>query len=102
MSDPDNRVRIPAKAVEMAFMNENEWEKIAQSEIMKVRQIALVSGISYSAVRGRLRKAGFSASGPSWGQVRGLWGLPKKLKEFNAIVDERFPLWLKSVLEEKE
>lgn len=100
--DPEHRVRIPAGAVERAAMNEHEWDKIAGYEVIKTRHISLVSGLSFSTVRGRLRKAGFSSSAPTWGQVRGMWGLPNNLKEFHAIADERFPIWLKSVLAEKE
>ncbi len=100
--DPEHRIRIPAGAVETAAVNAPAWEKIAGYEVVKTRHISLVSGLSFSTVRSRLRKAGFSPSAPTWGQVRGMWGLPESLKEFHEIAEERFPIWLKSVIAEKE
>jgi hypothetical protein len=95
--DPEGRTRIPAEVVEAVLHDPAAMDKICQHATVKPRQIALVSGISYPAIRGRLKKAGFSTTEPKWKDVRGLWGLPNRLDEFKQIFEERYPAWLESV-----
>ena len=97
-TDPDGKIRIPAAAVEQAAGSEEMLEKIGGNTRLTARQISIVAGISYSTVRNRLRKAHISMTDPLWKQVRGQWGLPDSLKEFNAILEERYPVWLESVM----
>ena len=99
--DPAGKTRIPAAAVEEALKEQEKWERVAGYTRLKVRQISLVSGLSYSAVRNRLKKAGFNLTRPIWKDVRGKWGLPDSLKKFLVIYHERFPAWLEDVLAEK-
>lgn len=100
--DPDGKIRIPAAAVEQAAASEEMLEKIAGNTRMKAQDISIVAGISLSTVRNYLGKAHISAVDPLWKQVRGLWGLPASLKEFNTILEERYPVWLKTVAGEQD
>lgn len=100
--DPNGKNRIPAAAVEAAVQEAEKWEQVAGYTHLKARQISLVSELSYSAVRSRLKKAGLSLTDPVWKDVRGQWGLPDSLRTFNALFQERFPAWLSSVLAEKD
>lgn len=100
-SDPDGKIRIPAAAVEEAAENEELLEKIAGNTRLTPRDIAVVSGLSDLEMMRELRKLRTSITDPLWKQVRGRWGLPATLKEFNAILEERYPNWLESVIRER-
>lgn len=99
--DPEGRVRIPAQAVEAAFADANEWEKIAGFSLVKAREIALVAGISYETARRRLHKAGLSAKEAAWAEIKGKWGLPAHWKEFQRTAEERFQLQQEAVFAEQ-
>lgn len=99
--DPDNNTRVPASVVEEVLRSPEKREHLSGSIPLKVRHIALVSSISYSTLRSRLLKAGLSTSEPTWGQVRGLWGLPATYIEFKTLLDERYPLWLETTIAQK-
>jgi hypothetical protein len=101
-SDPEGTPRIPASWVESTFADEAAREKITGFIVVKVRHLSLVAELSYSAIRGRLIKAGISTTEPMWGQVRGQWGLPQKYSEYKAIADERFRIWVSAVQAEKD
>jgi hypothetical protein len=92
-TDPDGKVRIPAATVEQALASERMLEKIAGNTRLTPRQIAIVSGIVESAVQDRLRQAHISLVDPLWKHVRGQWGLPDNLIEFNELFEERSPAW---------
>jgi hypothetical protein len=96
-ADPDGKLRIPAAAIEAAAGSEEMLEKIGGNTRLTPSQISIVAGISDSAVRNRLREAHVSMIDPLWKQVRGRWGLPATLKEFNTLLGERYPAWLESV-----
>lgn len=95
--DPVNRIRIPAEALEAVIKDHESLEKIHNHVQIKVRDISLVLGISYSAVRSRLKKADLSPSDPRWGDIRGLWSLPDDLTTFQTMADEKLPTRLASV-----
>jgi len=99
--DPEGTDRIPAHFIENASVDNNILETFLAYTPLKVRQISLVSGLSYGAVRGRLIKMGASTTHPLWRDVRGLWNIPDTLSEFNRIASERYPSWLAGVLTEK-
>ncbi len=101
-TDPKGKTRILAAAVEAAMQKEEKWEHVAGYTHLRARQISLVSGLSYSSVRSRLKKAGLSMTDPVWKDVKGQWGLPDSLKRFDAIYQERFPTWLSGVLAAKD
>jgi ATP-dependent RNA helicase SUPV3L1/SUV3 len=96
-TDPDGRTRIPAAALEQASQDEEFLETILGNTRLKTNQITIVSGIPHTVLRSRLRKAHISITEPFWKQVRGLWGMPNHLKEFNALLEERYPIWLEAV-----
>lgn len=100
-TDPDGKVRIPAAAVEEAANSEELRETIGGYTRLKVRQLSIVAGVSYSTFRNRLRRARLSVVEPLWREVRGMWGLPDTLKEFNEILEERYPVWLERVREDR-
>lgn len=99
--DPNGKIRIPADYVERALHNDEILELISGNTIVKVRQISLVAGISYSTARNRLIKSHLSTTAPRWKQIRGQWGLPTSLKEFRAVLAERYPVWLEATLDKK-
>jgi ATP-dependent RNA helicase SUPV3L1/SUV3 len=90
-TDPEGKTRIPAVAVEAAVLEQEKWEQLAGYTPIQARQISQVAGIAHSAVRSRLKKAGLSLTDPAWKDIRGRWGLPDNLKNFQAIQQERFP-----------
>ena len=98
--DPEGKIRIPAGAVEETANDESRFEKIRLHTRIKVRHISLAAGVSYSAVRSMLKKMRLSSTEPEWGEIKGLLNLPDSLNTFQAVVAERYPLWLKSVVEE--
>lgn len=95
-TDPDGKLRIPAAAVEEAAANPQKLEQLRGYTRLTSRQIAIVTGSDESAVRSRLRHARISMNDPLWKQVRGQWGLPERLEEFQAILEERYPVWLEA------
>ncbi|MCX6054489.1 MAG: helicase-related protein [Chloroflexi bacterium] len=102
-TDPENKKRIPVEVIEQILGDRNIFESILDLTPLQVRHISLVAGVSYSSIRGRLKKAGFSTTAPLWRQIKGLWGLPNNLSEFESIVNERYPIWLAEVIaNEKE
>ena len=99
--DPNRKIRIPAFVIESALMDSEQLDRIRQHTIIKARDISLVANISYAAARGRLQNAQLSTTKATWKQVQGMRGLPKTLKEFTAILDARFPVWLETALKGK-
>jgi len=98
-TDPDGKTRIPAAEIEGALNDPAALETIEGNTRVKVREISIVSGLSFTNIRHRLRKARLSQADPLWKHVRGLWGLPDSLKEFNAVLEVQYPLWLESMME---
>jgi hypothetical protein len=92
-ADPEGKLRIPANAVEAAAGSPEMLEKIGGNTRLTAQQISIVSGIPEALVRDRLRKAHLSLADPLWKQVRGQWGLPTGLKEFQTLLAERTPAW---------
>ncbi|MBZ0284875.1 MAG: hypothetical protein K8L97_29325 [Anaerolineae bacterium] len=91
--DPEGVTRLPADAVEAAFSNPEYAEHITAYETLTTRDISIVVEMSYSTVRRRLQKAGFSRNDPRWGQVRGRWNLPDTYHEFRAILKQKLDEW---------
>lgn len=98
--DPDGKVRIPAEAVENAAENEELLVKLTGAARVKLRDLAIVAGLPIALLRSRLRRQHISTTDPMWYEVRGQWGLPESLDEFNDILEERYPLWLEAVMGE--
>lgn len=92
-TDPQGSVRFPASEVEKAYTDADHALRFTGTETLKVREIALVSGLSYSAARYRLGKAKISRTAPRWEQVQGKWGLPQQLYEFREIVKIKRVEW---------
>ncbi len=80
--DPEETLRLPAEAVEAAVADAEQHECLAAFEVLKARELALVSGLHYNTIRRRLRKGSAARMEPYWEQVRGKWGLPRTLREF--------------------
>ncbi len=80
--DPEGRTRLPARDVEAALSDVDYGEEIAGYETLQARDLALVSGLSYTTIRRRLKRGNISTSEPQWRQVRGKWNLPDTLWEF--------------------
>jgi hypothetical protein len=97
-TDPEGKIRISAEVVEQAAGSEEVLEKISGNTRLTPRQIAIVTGVSDEVVKDRLRKARLSMVDPLWKQVRGQWGLPEDLKEFQEIFAERYPAWVEKVM----
>lgn len=91
--DPEGVTRLPADAVEAAFNNPEYAEHITAYETLTTRDISIVIEMSYSTVRRRLQKAGFSRNDPRWGQVRGRWNLPDTYHEFRTILKQKLDEW---------
>ena len=100
--DPDHIQRIPAALVETAIGDDDAWEQIAGFTPLKVRLVSIVAGVSFTTLRNRLKKAGVNPADLQWKDVRGLWGLPVRLAEFNAIYQGRSIAWREGVLAKKE
>lgn len=84
--DPEETLRFSAEMVESIAEDAARRERIAEFEILKPRDIALVIGENESVIRRRLQKANVSRTDPTWNGIRGRWGLPPTLTEFNAIL----------------
>ncbi|MFW5708881.1 MAG: helicase-related protein [Chloroflexota bacterium] len=91
--DPEGHTRLPAAAVEEAVIDPEYGDLIASVEPVRVKDIATLSGVSYSTVRKRLRRAGLGGGGLQWGDVRGRWKLPDTYADFQTSLIE--------ILEEK-
>jgi hypothetical protein len=100
--DPEGRVRIPARDVQAAAADETLREEVTAYETLTAREISLVSDLSYSAVRRKLEKAGLSRTDPLWEQVRGQWGLPETLREFQEVLKPRMEAWRAEIIAQKE
>ncbi|MBL8055639.1 MAG: hypothetical protein JNK29_03020 [Anaerolineales bacterium] len=98
-ADPEGRPRLPAAAVEAAVSETGRREAVAAFQPVRVRDLALASGLALGAVRGRLARAGLSRTAPLWGQVRGQWGLPATLPEFRTQAAARRAAWRAEVRE---
>lgn len=101
-TDPAGQLRLTAAEVEAALQQESIWESLAGDESMTARDLSLVSGLSYAAIRSRLEQAGLSRTEPRWGQVRGQWGLPDSLRAFRSLWGPRREAWLAEILAEKQ
>ncbi|MBN1313548.1 MAG: hypothetical protein JXB30_19235 [Anaerolineae bacterium] len=91
--DPENNERIPAEQVEAIVQDPLLYEEIAAYEVLKTREMAIVSGVSYSTARQRLKRAHLSTTRPRWGEVRGRWGLPERLDDFRRQIEEKTANW---------
>lgn len=91
--DPDGHERIPAEQLEAAVEDPRLYEEIAAHEVLQTRDVAIVSGVSYSTARQRLQRAHLSTTRPRWGEVRGRWGLPDRLGEFRQRLKEETAEW---------
>ncbi len=76
-TDPEGRRRLPAHAVESALSDEAQGERIAGYEVVPLRDLATVEGVSYSTIKRRLRRLGVKGTRPRWEDLRGQWSLPE-------------------------
>lgn len=92
-TDPNGTVRVRADEVERAY-NDSEYAlRFVGDEFLTARDVALVSGLTYSATRYRLQRANINRTEPRWEQVKGKWGLPEHLREFREILRLRRIEW---------
>jgi hypothetical protein len=91
--DPNGHIRVPAAEVEKALEDPEYALHFTGSEIINVREIALVTGLSYSGARYRLGKEGVNRGMPRWSQIHGKWGLPEHLHEFRELVRVKKAEW---------
>ena len=87
--DPEGAVRIPAEAVETAISNADDHEYIAKLETVHARDLAVVADMEYKSIVRKLKRVGADGKRPDWGEVRGLWGLPKSYVRFQALLQTR-------------
>ncbi|MEO0564010.1 MAG: hypothetical protein AAF125_18035, partial [Chloroflexota bacterium] len=85
--DPEGIVRIPAHAVEAAYEDENTLETIAELETVNLPDIAVATSIDPRTLSKKLAKIGADRRRPEWGEIRGLWGLPKTYLAFQEKLD---------------
>ncbi len=88
-TDPEGKERLSAEEVENLLSNTEQYEQIAQAEIIRIRDIALACEHKHSTIKKRFRRIGLNGKDVRWRQVRGRWELPESLAEFNAILKER-------------
>ena len=87
--DPGGQTRFPAAIVETALSDPEMEALFTGFEPLSIRAIALVSGLRYSNIYNRLAVEGINRAAPTWGEVRGKWGLPDTLREFREILREK-------------
>lgn len=88
-TDPEGTVRISAQEVENAYNSPEYRERITENEPIRPKEIAIVTGLGYTAIRYRLKKANLNRGDPTWAEVRGRWGLPDTLREFRTTLKEK-------------
>src|SRR5574341_1185324 len=91
--DPEGQERIPAIQVEATAEDETLREEIAAYEMLKTKELAITTGVSYTTARQRLQRAGVSTTRPRWGDVRGKWNLPNSLQEFRQLLRVKAAEW---------
>jgi hypothetical protein len=91
--DPEGRVRVLATTVEAIEADVDYGERIAALEILKIRDLATVSGASYSTMWKRLKRAGINRMQPQWGQIRGRWNMPETYRDFRETLATRKAEW---------
>ncbi|MDQ7027611.1 MAG: helicase-related protein [Anaerolineae bacterium] len=84
--DPDSNQRIPAQTIESALNNSELFEKIAETERIKPREIADAMGVKTATARKRLRRGKVDPNKLIWGQIRGRFNLPDTLRGFHKLV----------------
>ncbi len=89
ITDPEGKPRLAARDIEGAVHDVEQMEAIAGYENLRSKEISLVTGLSFSAVRYRLKKLGVARGEPAWAKVRGKMGLPETLREFRQLLDEK-------------
>ncbi len=85
-TDPENTQRIAVFEIESIANTESRYAALADYETVRVRDIALVQGISFPRVLRRLRKAGLRQPHVPWGAIKGRWELPEAYKEFRQLL----------------
>lgn len=91
-TDPEDKLRIPAEVIEAACFDPEQIEEIAAHELVKVKEMALVLGMTYPGIRRRLHRARLKGAEVPWGKVRGRWNLPASLEEFRARLKQALEL----------
>lgn len=92
-TDPVDSVRIPAYIIESALEDANYYNAISGLETVRVRDIAIVCGITYSAAHNRLKRVQLHTMNPQWQEIRGRWQLPDTLHEFKKQRDTAMQAW---------
>src|SRR5258708_3093315 len=88
--DPDDRLRIPASAVDAFATHEELYKKIAGFIILKTRDLAVACGVHRSSIYRRLRKLGISTTRATWGEVRARWELPATYALYQKALDDNW------------
>jgi Helicase conserved C-terminal domain len=102
-ADPEGVQRIPAAEVESIVDDPVRVADITDLEVIRIRDLAIVVGLSTHAIKQQLRKAGIGAHRGKvrWGQVAGLLDLPDSLSDFRAVYTTRRAEWLSAREEER-
>lgn len=88
--DPENRLRIPASAVDAFATQEDLYEKIADFVILKTRDLAVACGVHRSSMYRRLQKLGISTTKATWKDVRARWELPATYTLYQKVLDDNW------------
>ena len=87
---PDDRLRIPASAVDAAALHEELYEKLAAFTILKTRDLAVACGVHRSSMYCRLHKLGTPTTRATWGEVRNRWELPATYALYRKVLDDNW------------
>lgn len=82
----DGKLRIPESEIDRALDDPVLYERIADAQRIKVRDLADAFQMKVSEVRKTLSQDGFGRGNPYWSEVRGRYGLPDNLPEFRQLV----------------
>jgi len=80
--DPENTQRIPAAEIEAVATSEARYTVLADFEMVRARDIALVLNIPFPKMLRKLRKVGLRQPRIAWSLIKGKWGLPVTYHEF--------------------
>ena len=88
--DPDDRLRIPASAVDAFARHEELYEKLADFITLKTRDLAVACGVHRSSMYRRLQKLGTSTTRATWGEVRARWELPATYALYQKVLADNW------------
>ena len=92
-TDPQDKLRIPAYAVESAIEDKKYYDSIVGLEIVRLRDIAIVCNVNHSTIQRRLKKINLDNATLTWFNIKGRWGLPNDLRVFKQLAIENAEAW---------